>query len=570
MKKSISKFAKIFLLSSAMVTSGPLVFASTDLEETIATTGLSGSFLASRVAIDDNDDDAALKFLKRARSLDPDNPSISQDLFISLVTNGLIDEAEELARTSDVVNRENNLARIVAAAQALRKRSWKKVGVALEGIKGSDLDVLLREATTSWALFGEGELDAALERIQKLEGPDWIGVMRDYHAGLIAAAGGKNDIATEKFKAVMDNRNVISVLTETYIRAVEAQVRNFSKLENAEEARKTLDFGISLIPRHPPFALLSSDLAEEKIPGPLITSPQEGVAELFYNIASAIKRDGGTSFAKSYLQLADYLAPESDVILVALAELYLDEQRYEKSNEYYELVAETSPLHRLSQFEMANNLARTEHKEEAITALNGLIDADPGDLTGYLTLGSLFNREMRYRESADIYDRAIEQIGTTQKHHWSIFFRRGIAYERLKEWEKAEPSFQKALELSPAQPEVLNYLGYSWIDQGINLDQGMELIRKAVELSPRSGFIVDSLGWAHYRLGQYEDAVRELERAVSIMPQDPTINDHLGDAYWKVGRKLEATFQWKIALAGKPEIENPEKVKAKLREGLTE
>ena len=568
MKTALLKQLKVLLLSTAMLVSAPLVFASTDLDETIATTGLSGSFLASRIAIRDNDDEAALKFLERAIELDPENANVKQDLFISLVTNGRVDEAAELARSSEVINQNNNLARIVSATEALRKRSWNNVTSALDGIKGSDLDAMLSEATASWALFGEGDVDAALERLGKLEGPDWIIVMRDYHSGLIAAAGGQNELAIEKFQNVLDQRSVISVLTETYIRAVEAQIRVYSKIEDPDSARQGFKYGISIIPNHPPFMNIDAALAEGKILNPLITSPQEGVSELFFNIATAIKRDGGSAFAKSYLQLADYLNPDSDVIDVALAELYLQEGKFEKSNLYYEQIAETSPFHRLSQLELANNLARLDKTEEAVASLKALIDENPKDLTGYLTLGRLYAHDMRYREAADVYDGAVNYLDGIKTNHWNLFFRRGIAYERLREWEKAEPNFNQALELAPNQPEVLNYLGYSWIDQGINLDKGMELIRKAVDLRPRAGFIVDSLGWAHYRLGQYEDAVRELEKAVTIMPQDPTINDHLGDAYWQVGRKLEATFQWKIALTGKPEIENPDEVKRKLREGL--
>ena len=152
--------------------------------------------------------------------------------------------------------------------------------------------------------------------------------------------------------------------------------------------------------------------------------------------------------------------------------------------------------------------------------------------------------------------------------NWNIYYQRGIAYERLKQWPKAEPNFRKALELFPNQPQVLNYLGYSWIDMNMNLEEGMEMIRKAVELRPSDGYIVDSLGWAHYRLGEYDDAVRELERAVSLKPDDPVLNDHLGDAYWRVGRRLEATFQWSHARDMKPEPAVLAGVEKKLKEGL--
>jgi Flp pilus assembly protein TadD len=132
----------------------------------------------------------------------------------------------------------------------------------------------------------------------------------------------------------------------------------------------------------------------------------------------------------------------------------------------------------------------------------------------------------------------------------------------------AEADLKKALGLFPEQPHVLNYLGYSWIDQGVNLDDGMRMIKRAVEQRADDGYIVDSLGWAHYRLGNVEEAVKQLERAVELKPEDPTINDHLGDAYWRVGRMLEARFQWSHARDLKPEPDDLVKIEEKLKFGL--
>ena len=206
--------------------------------------------------------------------------------------------------------------------------------------------------------------------------------------------------------------------------------------------------------------------------------------------------------------------------------------------------------------------------QEAIDKLKGFIEDDPSDLAGYMTLGGLFNREKRYREAADVYDDAVAQLGKVEKHHWNLFFRRGIAYERLKEWEKAEPNFKRSLELSANQPEVLNYLGYSWLEMGRNLDQAMDMIRKAVEQRPEDGYIVDSLGWGYYRTGDFENAVKELERAVELRPIDPVINDHFGDALWRVGRKREAAFQWRRALSFEPEDKDRLRIVRKLDIGL--
>jgi len=561
MLKILKRTLSVTLLASAMIVFGSVGFANTDLDQTVGEASLSGSFLASRLAITDQDDAAAVQFLVRANALDPENTKLKQDLLSALVANGKVEEAGKIARDLEGSTTARNLAGFVTAALELKKRSWKEIPGALSDVAGGDLDKTLREVTLAWALAGERKVDEALDKLSDLDGPEWIKVIREYHSGLIADVAGRSDLAAEKYQNVIDNRAVISILTETYVRAIEARVRNRSLNGDAAGAMETLAYGRTILPDHSPFVAMDEQLGKGEVLKLLLTSPQEGAAELFYNIASALRRDDAGSFAKTYLQIANFLSPESDVIQIGLAELYLRQGSYERSNEHYNFVPDISPFYHISRLEKANNLSRLEKIDEAVAELLALIEERPDDLTGYMVLGSLFNREKRYREAAGIFDRATDRVGEPQSHHWNLFFRRGIAYERLKEWPMAESSFQKSLELTPDQPEVLNYLGYSWIDQGLNLDEGMDMIRKAVELRPRSGFIVDSLGWAYYRLGKYEDAVRELERAVDLMPQDPTINDHLGDAYWKVGRKREAVFQWKIALATKMPPDHPEVIK---------
>ena len=162
-------------------------------------------------------------------------------------------------------------------------------------------------------------------------------------------------------------------------------------------------------------------------------------------------------------------------------------------------------------------------------------------------LGNVLRARKFYSDAIEAYGKALALVKEPARQHWTLFYFRGISHERAKQWPPAEKDFQKSPELNPAQPQVLNYLGYSWVDQGVNLDQGLEMIKKAVELRPKDGYIIDSLGWAFYRLGRYDEAVKELERAIELRPEDPVINDHLGDAYWKVGRQLEARFQWNIA-----------------------
>ncbi len=553
-----------------MIVVAPLGIANTELDETTKISGLAGSFLASRIALDDRDDNAAVKFLERAISFDPDDSQLRRDYFVALIANGKIEEAVDIIRETEDTGARRNLAAYALFAHELRRRSWKKASSELADVSGVDLDHIMREVLLSWSETLAGNHEDALFRIKDLAGPDWVFALKEFHSGLIAALAGLDDRAAAHFGAVIEKRNVAPVLTETYVRAIEAMVRNRSKVGDLEKARETLEFGIKLLPNHSPFLQLQQQLAEEAPLKDLVSTAQTGAAELFFDVASAVKRDNEGELAKLYFQIANHLAPETDFVQLGLAELYLRQGFYETSNHYYALIKEESSFHQIAQLEMASNLARLEKQDEAIETLEKLIEKHPDDLSGYMTLGNLFSREKKYDEAADVYGRGVGIIGEPESHHWNLFYRRGIALERLKEWEQAEPSFKKSLELSPNQPDVLNYLGYSWIDQGMNLEEGLKLIEKAVELSPRSGFIVDSLGWAHYRLGNYDEAVKQLERAVKLMPEDPTINDHLGDAYWKVGRKLEATFQWKIALAAKTPHEHPETIEEKLKNGLVD
>ena len=183
-------------------------------------------------------------------------------------------------------------------------------------------------------------------------------------------------------------------------------------------------------------------------------------------------------------------------------------------------------------------------------------------------MGSLQRSAKKFEDAAASYDKAIELVGTPDRSNWTLFYFRGICFERAKQWPKAEADFKKALELFPDQPLVLNYLGYSWVDQGVNLDEAFKMLRRAVDLRPSDGYIVDSLGWAHYKLGHYQEAAEELEKAIDLKPADPVVNDHLGDAYWRVNRRIEAHFQWNHARDMRPEPEDLPNILKKIEFGL--
>jgi Flp pilus assembly protein TadD len=233
-----------------------------------------------------------------------------------------------------------------------------------------------------------------------------------------------------------------------------------------------------------------------------------------------------------------------------------------------EQVPAGSPVAWAAGLAQAQALQDLERVDEAVAQLEAMADQAPDRSDSLVTLGDLLRQEERFAEAEAAYSRAIARLPQVDRRHWRLFYARGIAYERTKRWPQAEADLLKALELEPEQPFVLNYLGYSWVDQGLNLDRAQGMLHRAVELRPEDGFIVDSLGWAYFRLGENDKAVTYLERAVELEPGDPVINDHLGDAYWRAGRTREARFQWQRALTFKPEPDAVATIQQKLAEGL--
>jgi tetratricopeptide (TPR) repeat protein len=565
-----------FLLCLATVSSVAIARASTDADDrtaiaaTVADASLAGSLLAAQIAARANDDEAAVAFYQRSLALDPNDAAIRELLFLALTANGRIAEAIQTGTDLPEGGNARDVARLVNAIDAAKRKSWDRVGELLQGRRTGELDRLVEETIKAWATLATGDSAKALETLKALQGADWIALIRDYQIGLLQMQAGNGAEGIASFEAATKNEVAAAVLTETYMRAIEAQVRLQYAQGDVEGAKKTLARGLNLVPNNPPLRQLERIMGEGKPMPALVTSPQQGIAEILYNIGTALSRQGGTPFAQSYLQLAKYINPTSDATLMALAAVYESNKFHERANGEYAGIAPESAYYRRARLEKALNLNEMKRIEEAKVELRALVDSDPDDITAYLTLGSVLAQHEEYKEAAAIYDAAVARLPNPESHNWNLFYRRGIAYERLKEWDKAEQNFRKSLELSPRQADVLNYLGYSWIDMGIHLDEGMDMIKKAVDLKPRSGFIVDSLGWAYFRLGKYEDAVRELERAVELMPSDPVVNDHLGDAYWKVGRKLEAVFQWNHALASEPEAADEAKIREKLKVGLVD
>ncbi|MFC6048939.1 tetratricopeptide repeat protein, partial [Methylobacterium hispanicum] len=418
-----------------------------------------------------------------------------------------------------------------------------------------------------WAFAGAGDGKKALETVGRLRGERYYNTFRDYHAGLIASVVGDQAEAERRLKAAYEaDRNTLRVV-DAYARQQAAAGRT----DVAIQAYTDFD---SLMPRHPIVRDALDKLKAGKPLGRLITTAQEGAGEVLYGLGSAGSTQGDELPAVIYLRLALYLAPEHGLARLTLADLLDRMKQVEKANEAYAQIPASSPLKLNADIQVGLNLEQMGRGDEALAHLDAVMKAHPDDIDVVTALGNVQRSRKKYAEAAETYSKAIALIGDRPvQNYWTTYYFRGTAYERAKQWPKAEADLKKALELVPAsQPaaraQVLNYLGYSWVDQKINIDEAFKLLKQAAEASPRDGMIVDSLGWAYYRLGRWDDAVRELEKAVELKPGDPTINDHLGDAYWRAGRRLEGKFQWQHAKDLNPEPDDLAQINDKLKNGL--
>jgi tetratricopeptide (TPR) repeat protein len=303
-------------------------------------------------------------------------------------------------------------------------------------------------------------------------------------------------------------------------------------------------------------------------PQAFVATPAAGAAEALFSLATSMTDEQSIDVALLYARLALSVATDLPVMHTLLGDTYEDMLLYEEAIAAYEQVPVDSPLRINAEMEIAVGLQRLDRRDEAQAKLKNLIARDPKNFDAIVTLGNLYRNNEDYANAAKTYDSAIALPGGTPPGSWRVYYYGGISYERLKQWDMAEKLFRRALEISPNEPMVLNYLGYSMIEKKINLAEALAMVKKAVELKPNDGYIIDSLGWAYFQLGDYEQAVVNVERAVELLPADPIIAEHLGDAYWRVGRRLEAKFQWQHAKDNKPEPDDLKRIEGKIKDGL--
>ena len=525
-------------------------------------TSVTGSYLAGRYARRDNDTKMASINFQLARSKEPNNIRLIKEAFLSELRLGNVEKAAKLAEHSIELDAVSPFMMLVIGLREAKAGNWEKASDAFEKLPQSQLNQILRPLILGWTSIAKGKVNigaASFSKISEKEGFEILGLL---HLGLGYQIAGEVDKADTAFeKALLRN----TVPPDRLKISTAAHYARSGRLTLAQKIVKKLnqddvDTNVLNIILEEETKTLSKEF--------FINDASDGLAEALFDISQALKNDLTGELSIIFSRLSLFMRPDFAPASILLGEILNQNRKHHQAVAHFSKIKVNSPYFLFAQFSLATTLNNIEKTEEAISLLENIIINNPKDYRPYIHIGDLKRSLKKWDDAIEAYSKALQLKTSAEKSDWILYYSRGIAYEQSKNWGQAEPDFLRALELSPNQPFVMNYLGYAWAEQGIRLAEANDLIVKAAEQRPRDGYIADSLGWVLYQSGNYERAVPELERAVQLRPNDATINDHLGDAYWKVDRKLEAFFQWNKAKSMKTDAVHLESINRKLEQGL--
>ncbi|WBU53178.1 tetratricopeptide repeat protein [Paracoccus sp. SCSIO 75233] len=532
------------------------------------TRGLAGPYLAARNAAMENDFGAAADYYLRAIEEDGQSAYLNDSALVALLASGRIDRAIELADELSGTAQPGTTSRLVGLverADAARQQDWQRLIAEIDNAAANEdpgserlLDGLLR----AWALLGSGnasEADLAFDRIRQIRG---TGPLVDYHMALAKALVGDFEAAAALLGRDSQVENVMGAI-------VEAQV--LTQLDRREDALEVLSafegMGIDSTVDDLAARIRNGD----QVSFDVITDPRDGIAQVFLTFATLMANDVDPNpLSLIHARLANYIAPDMVDARIMVAQLLQNLGQYDAAEAEFDALRQQGEMRPTVELSRIDALSRADRLPDAEKAALTLTAAQPDFAPGWIALGDLLRQQEKWAQAVPAYDKAISLIDPADEDAlWFPHYARGIALERSGAFDRAEADLKRAIEIQPDHPQMLNYLGYSYVDRNENMDEALRLIERAVQLSPNDGYILDSLGWVLYRLGRYEEAVGPQERAVAEMASDPLVNDHLGDIYWMVGREREAEIQWKRALSYGPETEaEAERIRAKIERGL--
>lgn len=523
-----------------------------------------GAYLAGGVAERDNDARAAAHYLTQVLAADPANPGLLRRALQAALLAG--DFPAAAAHTADLSTMQPALGlieQLVQATEALNAGDPSRAAEVAAAIGGGGLGGLTAPFVAAWSAAGNGDVEAALTALEPVRTRPGLAALAALHIALIHDVLGDPEAARLEYDA--------AVAEFASLRIIQL---GGNALERQGQTEAALALYRSFAADNPASTLIGPDLDRlergEVATTPLVDGAADGLAEAFYQLGRVLNQESTQEPALAFARLALALKADFPMAQYLLGDILYMRGRYDRAIAAYQSIPADHGAHWSAMLQAADAMREADRVPEAMALLKSLAERDPSRMEPLVRIGDLHRLERDFEAAAEAYDGAYERQPERAGSDWTFLYRRGIALERSSDWDRAERDFLAAIEINPEHAHLLNYLGYSWIDRNENLERGEQLIRQALTFAPDDGYIIDSLGWAYYRTGRMDEAVRELERAVEFLPDDPTINDHLGDAYWQVGRRVEARFQWQRALREADEAEMIEAIEHKLEHGLEE
>jgi tetratricopeptide (TPR) repeat protein len=520
-----------------------------------------GNFLAARYAGMAGEPVAAASFYRRAFDRSPDDPNLLERAELATLIAGDAASAAGLAAGADPqVAAQSPTAQLALVADEIATGRWRR---ALARLKTTSLGAINNDAAgflTAW-LVAADDPDAGLAFLAQLPPRRLLAGEQATMQGLIHMAAGRDDQALAAFEQAarlpMGSPGYLLSL-RVRLTAAKGDVAGARKLVemHVEESGVTSETDYVL-------ALISSGQAIER---PKLTIAQGSAVAVYLASAGGVARSS-SELATLRHSLALHMDPQFAPSRLMLADALNEQDRTEEALVALRTIPPGTPWSAAARLQEAWLLDGLDRPAEALTAADQALAASRArDVL--IGVGDLNRVNKNNARAERLYDEAIAADFAAGRQDWRVLFARASARNGAGKWKEAEADLMAALAIEPDRPELQNFLGYGWVNRGEKVKEGMELIRKAVAARPDQGYIVDSLGWAHFQLGEYDDAVEHLERAAELSPSDAEIVDHLGDAYWRSNRQTEASFEWRRALELDPDPEREAALRQKLDHGL--
>ncbi|WP_428376618.1 tetratricopeptide repeat protein [Lichenicoccus sp.] len=520
-----------------------------------------GTYLSGVVAAALGDADTASGKLLQVLGTDPDNPGLRSQAFIFSTLAGRPDAARLAPSIAD-----NPLAPIVIGNAAALAGRWTEAQASYGRIEHTPLNQLLQPLLLAWSEQGAGQTDLALTRLVPLTQSNPIAGVYALHAAMIADLAGRTDQAASLYQ------QAVSLYPGSDVMLVQAYAGFL-----ARQGKPLLGQGLvhALTKAVPMLAIAEPGLDAALTVPPETATPQAasraGLARAFLTMASLIQQQAprGQEAESFMLRFALDLQPDLSPARLLLADLQSDAHQTQAALGTLRQVQADDPLAPVASLRIAAldaSIGGASERAAAHAILDRLAASFPHRPEPLQSLGDLLQDEAHYARAITAYDQAIALMSPLTTDDWPVLFARATAYDRARQWPRAQSDLEQALALAPEQPFLLNYLGYSWVERHHDLDDARRMIERALDAKPEDGSIRDSLGWAMYRQDDVLGAVRTLERAAEQIPEDPTVNYHLGIAYWSAGRHVEAADQWRWALNLHPDRQEEARIRAALRE----